>query len=105
MTTTLDNMKIKSEEIYAVIDDYDNISSDQFFLLTSKLNEYWKDRENLLCFFINHKEMQDMGIELEKMLSYCKFNNKEEYKNSLELVIYYTETFHHIMGISLQNLI
>ena len=49
--------------------------------------------------------MHEMGNELNRVNSYAEDNIKEEFIASLNLVIYYSETFHHIMGVSFQNII
>ena len=51
-----------------------------------------------------HKDMKEMGIEIQRMIIYSATNQHEEFKASLCLVILYSETFDHFMGISLQNI-
>ena len=60
------------------------------------MSENVKDASNKKNFFqkLFHKEQID----------YAKNNIKEEYLTSLELVIYYSSTFHHIMGVSFENI-
>ena len=72
--------------------------------LTFELNDYWAKQENALCFFINHKDMHEMGNEITRLISYSKFNLMEEFEASLLLVIYYSKEFHHIMGVSVENI-
>ncbi|MBO7526793.1 MAG: DUF4363 family protein [Clostridia bacterium] len=98
-------LKEKTDNLIIIIPEYENINNKEIILKTNELNDFWDKYENLLCFFINHKDMQEMGIELKKMQSYAEYNVKEEYFTSLNLVIHYTDTFNHIMGLSLQNLI
>ena len=102
---TLIMLKEKTDNLIIIIPEYENIINKEIILKTNELNDFWDKYENLLCFFINHKDMQEMGIELKKMQSYAEYNVKEEYFTSLNLVIHYTDTFNHIMGLSLQNLI
>lgn len=68
------------------------------------LNTTWNHYENILCFFSNHKDMKEMGIEIQRMIIYSATNQHEEFKASLCLVILYSETFDHFMGISFQNI-
>lgn len=105
VSQTLQSLNEKSLILFNISNNSENINSQNIVEKTHDLNEFWKENENLLCFFINHKDMQEMGIELNKMRTYSALNNKEEYMVSLNLVIYYTKTFNHIMGLSLQNLI
>ena len=105
VSNTLGTLKEKTDDIQIALNQDIDINSDEIYQKTYDLSIFWKNNENLLCFFINHKDMRDMGIEINKMLSYSKSNTKEEFIISFNLVVYYTDTFNHIMGLSLQNLI
>ena len=102
---TLTKLKELSQSLYEIALSSEDVNTQAIFTQTNNLNDFWQKNENYLCFFINHKDMQEMGNELIKMISYSKSNIKEEYLTSLELVRYYCNTFNHIMGLSLQNLI
>ena len=105
VSVTLKELEIKSQELYEIVLDQENVNTNEVINLTKNLRDYWDQKENLLCFFINHKDMDEMGREITKMISYCKQNETAEFNTSLSLVIYYTKMFNHIMGISLQNFI
>lgn len=100
---TLKTIKNKAMYLYAMVYEQDDVDRVELINGTHDLNDYWLEHENLLCFFINHKDMHEMGNELVKMISYARSDIREEYITSLELVINYTKTFRHIMGISFQN--
>ena len=102
---TLLRLKEKTNNLIIILSEYEDIKNEEIISKTNELNDFWDEHENLLCFFINHKDMQEMGIELKKMQSYAEYNVKEEYITSLKLVVHFTNTFNHIMGLSLQNLI
>ena len=101
--TTLKTINTKAMNIYSYVYKIDDVDNVEILKLTHDLNDYWLEHENLLCFFINHKDMHEMGNELVKMISYARSDIREEYITSLELVINYTKTFRHLMGISFQN--
>lgn len=101
---TLNEINNQGNAIFASVKDLDNINTDEILTKTRELNKFWTKYESAICFFVNHKDMHEMGNEIIKMISYCKNNIKEEFTTSLELVLYYTSTFHHIMGVSLENI-
>lgn len=88
-TTVQGSVQINTPEVQAKVEN---------------LNSTWNYYENLLCYFSNHKDMKEMGIEIQRMIVYSATNQHEEFKASLALVILYSETFEHFMGISLQNI-
>lgn len=102
---TLTTMYDKAILLYNEANQTDNVNTKKIKDLSKELDDYWQKHENLLCFFVNHKDMHEMGNELNRVNSYAEDNIKEEFIASLNLVIYYSETFHHIMGVSFQNII
>ena len=101
---TLEQINQMGNELLLLAQSETNLNNDLILDKTRNLNEFWLKYEDALCFFVNHKDMHEMGNEIIKMISYAKNNIKEEYTTSLELVIYYSDTFHHIMGVSLENI-
>lgn len=101
---TLAEIQLRGTDLYVFVQDLNNLNTEDVLSRTRELNQFWLKYEDALCFFVNHKDMHEMGNELVKMISYAKNNIKEEYTTSLELVIYYSSTFHHIMGVSLENI-
>ena len=101
---TLAEMNKQGNSLFEYVTALDNINTEEVLNKTRELNTYWLKYEDALCFFVNHKDMHEMGNELIKMISYAKNNIKEEYTTSLELVISYSNNFHHIMGVSLENI-
>lgn len=101
---TLAEIDKQGNDLYVYALKQENVNTDEILAQTRELNQFWLKYEDALCFFVNHKDMHEMGNELIKMISYAKNNIKEEYLTSLELVIYYSSTFHHIMGVSFENI-
>ena len=101
---TLFEINQKGTSLLVYVQNLTDLNTEDVLSKTRELNSFWLKYEDALCFFVNHKDMHEMGNELVKMISYAKNNIKEEYTTSLELVIYYSSTFHHIMGVSLENI-
>ncbi|MBE7082886.1 MAG: DUF4363 family protein [Clostridiales bacterium] len=101
---TLQKINQNANSLYDTAIKLENVNTNEILKESEKILAYWEKNEDLLCFFVNHKDMHEMGNEIIKTISYCKNNIKEEFLTSLELVIYFTSTFDHIMGVSLQNI-
>ncbi len=101
---TLTEVNKKGNELFEIASNLDNLNTEQLLQKTRELNEFWIEHEDALCFFVNHKDMIEMGNEIIKMVSYAKNNIKEEYTTSLELVLYFSSQYNHIMGVSLENI-
>jgi len=102
--STLLTINKMGNEIYQISVGNQDVNTEEIYTKSQELQKYWEKKEDLLCFFVNHKDMHEMGNEILKMISYSKNNIKEEFLTSLELVIYYSYTFRHLMGVSIQNI-
>lgn len=102
---TLHQIQDTGEQIYEYSKQLDSVSDERLLNKVNDLLNFWDTREVALSFFTNHKDIRDMGIELTKCISYAKQDNREEFNASIELVIYYTNSFHQVMGVSFQNII
>ena len=104
VSSSLDKIKQDSKYLYNISIDAEKVNSEEIYNKTLELQTFWKEKEVQLCFFINYKDMSEMSNEIVKMLSYSQSNIKEEYLASLQLLMYYCDTFNHITGLSLQNI-
>lgn len=104
VTNSLNKIKEDSNYLYNLASATEDVNTTEIITLTFNMQEYWIKREHLLCYFINYKDMGEMSNEIVRMTSYCQSNIKEEYVASLQLLIYYCETFNHITGLNLQNI-
>lgn len=101
---TLHQIKLTGNQIYAYAQQLDSVNNEELISQAEDLLEYWSSRESILSFFTNHKDIREMGIELTKVIAYAKQDIREEFNASMELVIYYTDSFHQVMGVSMQNI-
>ena len=102
---TLHQIKTTGNQIYAYAEQLESVKNEELISQANQLLDYWNSREAILSFFTNHKDIREMGIELTKVISYAEQNIPEEFFTSLQLVIYYSDSFHQVMGISFQNII
>lgn len=92
-------------EIQALVADKDAINSYDILMTVENLEEMWIKNENNLCILVNHKDIEDIGMEIAWLKSTIATNQIEDFNASLSLVRFFTETYHHVMGTSIQNLL
>lgn len=92
-------------EIQALVADKDAINSYDILMTVENLEEMWMKNENNLCILVNHKDIEDIGMEIARLKSTIATNQIEDFNASLSLVRFFTETYHHVMGTSIQNLL
>ena len=82
-----------------------DISKKEFENMIDTLDNSWKKEENILCFLANHKDIADMGTEITRLKTYQENKQYEELRTSISVIVHLSQAYHHIMGISIQNLI
>lgn len=71
--------------------------------LVDNLGYSWEKDEEKLCFLVDHKLMEQLGIEIVRLKNYIDEGEPIEFFTSLEIIKNYVETFQHFMGSSWKN--
>lgn len=100
----LGEVENRVDKIYENFIALDDINNTMLISQTNELEEYWTAKESVLCNFVNHKDIEDIGVEINRMQTATKDNNKDQYYESLKLVKFYLMGYKHVIGISIQNI-
>lgn len=73
--------------------------------LVDNLEYCWEVGESALCFLVNHKSIEQMGIEIVRLKTYIQEEEEIEFFVSLKLIEHYVESFQHFMGASFHNIL
>lgn len=73
--------------------------------LVDNLECAWKKNEGKLCFMVNHKSIEQLGVEIVRLKTYIDEEEDVEFFTSLEIIKHYVETFQHFMGASIHNIL
>lgn len=73
--------------------------------LVDNLEYSWTVNEGKMCFMVNHKAIEQMGVEIVRLKTYIDEDEPIEFFVSLELIKHYLETFQHFMGASFHNIL
>ena len=94
----------KVEELRLVAETSTDVNTEDIISRTNDLENYWTKKESVLCTFINHKEIEDIGVEISKLKSAIKENEKHVFVESLSLISFYLKSYEHMIGINAQNI-
>ena len=100
----LAEVEARVDTIYENFITLADINDTKLIAQTNELEEYWTAKESVLCNFVNHKDIEDIGVEINKMQTATKDSNKDQYYESLKLVKFYLKGYKHVIGISIQNI-
>lgn len=81
------------------------ITSGEVASLVDNLEWSWKKNEGKLCFMVNHKSIEQLGVEIVRLKTYIDEMEEIEFFTSLEIIKHYVENFQHFMGASFHNIL
>lgn len=82
-----------------------DFQSEKTLSILNQMGEVWKKNDEMISFFVHHKNTQDIGIEISKMKIYINDNNFQDFKASLSVIEYYSIFYDHFMGANIKNTI
>lgn len=100
---TIDRVKQSNYKVIEMAND-DNISNTTLYNELNEIGDFWANRENFLCLIFNHKDMMELGKEIEQAKSYLKQDNRKEAVVHLELLTEDILSLEHIVLFNMQNL-
>lgn len=104
VTDTINYLKTESQSIKNEIFSSDNINSEELKYRIKMLDENWTKKENTLCLIVNHKDMEKVGEQIEKLKVLIEQNKKQEAEYEVQLLVYFVEGYEHFIAVSFQNI-
>ena len=92
-------------EIEVAISENDGIKNSDVCTLVDNLEYSWFANEWKLCYVVNHKSIQEIGVEISRLKSYIEEGDEKEFRASLELIKLYREQYEHFIGANLHNIL
>lgn len=92
-------------EIETAIEKNKGIVNGEVASLVDNLEYEWFKREQGLCFLVNHKNTEQLGVEIVRLKTYIDEEEEIEFYVSLNIIKNYVETFQHFMGASVDNIL
>ena len=92
-------------ELEKQIDERDSLLSNDIAIAVDNLEYRWVRDENALCYMVNHKNMQELGMEISKLKGYIATDDLAAFKISLSQIHLFCRTYLHFMGASIHNVL
>lgn len=103
VVNALDRVNRFCYEIEIAIENNGGIVNGEVASLVDNLEYNWNKDESNLCFVVNHKSIEPLGVEIVRLKTYIDEEEEIEFYVSLNIIKNYVETFQHFMGASLHN--
>lgn len=101
---TIEYMNSATSEIYDYIKQNEDINTPELIEKINVLDEKWTKKENILCLVVNHRDMEKVGEQIQKLKVLIPQNKKEEAEFEAELLVYYVDGYEHFIAVTFQNI-
>lgn len=105
VVSSLQEVKKYCYEIEKMAQERGGIVNGDVVSLVDNLEYCWKANESKLCFLVNHKSIEQLGLEIVRLKTYIDEEEEIEFFVSLEIIKHYVETYQHFMGASFHNIL
>jgi hypothetical protein len=105
VTQSLIRVRDYCYQIEKAYEERGSITDGQVAFLVDNLQSCWTSDEGRLCYLVNHKSVEPLGVEIVRLKTYIDEEETTEFFVSLEIIKNYTKTFPHFMGASLHNIL
>lgn len=83
----------------------DGLMDSELIMQVDNLEYTWSQNESKMCYMVNHKSIQEIGIEIARLKGCIVIDNIDDFRISLEHLTLYTHSYLHFMGASIHNVL
>ena len=96
-------MIAKVDALNSKIELIETIDTEDILNLIYEIDDYWTEKERILCLSINHNDLSRVGEQIKRVKVYAEQNQKDDCLCELDVLLFYTESYKHVMEITPQN--
>ena len=102
---TLNTLIYKINVLDQKINIATTINTNELNDICEELDVFWTANEKIMCLFISHNDLNRVGEQIKRVKSYLQNNKTDECKCELDTLLFYAESYRHVMEINIQNLL
>ncbi len=105
VTSGVRNVNEDCMEIEEMVEGLEDIRTMEIVMAVENLEYAWTRNEGSMCYLVNHKSIQEIGVEISKLKGFLENNELNDFKSSLDAIKFYSHSYLHFMGASLHNIL
>ena len=86
------------------VDDMEDLRTMDVVMAVENLEYFWMKNEGNMCYLVNHKSIQEIGLEISKLKGYLENNEPNDFKSSIDAIKFYSHSYLHFAGASFHNI-
>lgn len=104
VTTSVRRVSEGCLAIEELVEGRDDIRTMEIVMAVENLEYQWQINEGKMCYLVNHKSIQEIGVEIAKLKGFLENNEMNDFESSLDAIKFYSHSYLHFMGASLHNI-
>ena len=105
VTTSVKLVNEDCMKIEEMVEGLEDIRTMEIVMAVENLEYAWTKNEGNMCYLVNHKSIQEIGVEISKLKGFLENNELNDFKSSLDAIKFYSHSYLHFMGASLHNIL
>lgn len=105
LSSNLKSLNEKAKNLAEIVRSSENVNSELVTKEIKELDNFWTKTENLFCLVVNHINMEEAGEQISKIKTLSELNKKEELLVEIDLLIYFSQSYEHIIVPHIQNIL
>lgn len=105
LQSNLETLYNKAQDLLTLVNSQEDVNNEIVLNKITELDNFWKETENYFCLVVNHINMEEAGEQISKIVSLSSLNKKDELIVEINLLIYYAESYQHIIVPHIQNIL
>lgn len=105
LSSNLKLLNEKATELAQIVRYSEDVNTEEVKNKIKELDDFWVKTENRFCLVVNHINMEEAGEQITKIKTFSELNKKEELLVEIDLLVYFSESYEHIIVPHIQNIL
>ncbi len=105
LSSNLKLLNEKATELAQIVRNSEDVNTEEVKNKIKELDDFWVKTENRFCLVVNHINMEEAGEQITKIKTFSELNKKEELLVEIDLLVYFSESYEHIIVPHIQNIL
>ncbi len=105
VSDSLKQVQAQAYEIEQVLHERETLRDQEIINLVDNIEYSWSKNESNMCYMVNHKSIQEIGVEIARLKACIVIDNIDDFRIALEHLNFYSQSYLHFMGASIHNVL
>lgn len=105
LSSNLKLLNQKAQNLAVMVRNSENVDGEIIAEKIKDIDKFWTKTENYFCIVVNHINMEEAGEQISKIKTLSSLNKKDELLVEVDLLVYFSQSYEHIIVPHIQNIL